>query len=162
MIVVGIDLGVHKITLCLIRDGEPVYGETFVARTGEERGNELAYLAICAHQFVKTVGADEVWIEDTLVGNNRKYSIQLSELLGATRAKVSDLDVKVSVVNNKTWKKFVVGNGNSNKDAIRSYVEREFPVYAVTCGDDQDQRDAACVGLYGARIAAGAGEHKLA
>lgn len=158
----GVDLGIHKVTLS-IADGENlIIAETFNTPEGMTRGQELNWLTGWVKEFAQAYAVTHVWIEDTLVGNNRKYSLALTEVLGAVESGLSELPVRVDRVNVGTWKKEVVGNGYANKDAVRLWVTEEFPVYAVTCGDDQDQFDAGCIALYGERVLARAAGLTLA
>jgi Holliday junction resolvasome RuvABC endonuclease subunit len=52
-------------------------------------------------------------------------------------------------VDNKQWKRDVCGNGNANKDLITKWLADQHPEWKL---DDQDQRDAACIALYGQQI----------
>ena len=97
--------------------------------------------------------ADQVWIEDTLVGNNRKYSLELTETKGAVLGRLGGIpNLDVRMVNVATWKKQVVGDGHASKDAIRDYIHVTHGAYAPLCGDDQDLYDACCIALYGQQI----------
>jgi Holliday junction resolvasome RuvABC endonuclease subunit len=99
---------------------------------------------------------DQVWIEDTIIGNNRKYSIKLAQVMGAVLSHLGQIRLNtgcdVRLVDNKSWKREIVGNGNSDKAAVRDYIDVTHPAYAALCGDDQDLYDAACIGLYGILI----------
>ena len=58
---------------------------------------QLLELSSFVHDIASLHQVDQVWIEDTLIGNNRKYSIQLTEVRGAVMAALA-LHVDVRLV----------------------------------------------------------------
>lgn len=59
----------------------------------------------------------------------------------------------VDIIMVPTWKKNIVGNGSASKDAIREFVETNYPHIAKTMITDkgkfdQDMCDAFCIYLY--------------
>ena len=148
MALMGVDIGIHKLALACF--GIEYHPDSWSVDPELPRAAQLHHLASYAHDLAGLMGIDVVWIEDTLVGNNVKYSIALAETKGAVMAALSDYDVRL--VNVGTWKKQVVGAGNANKDAVRDYIHVTHPAYAPLCGDDQDRYDATCIGLYGLQI----------
>lgn len=146
----GVDLGVHKVAL-FCWDGDVPHAVAWEASTNFSRAHQLHHLAGYVHDLASTFDSNVVWIEDTLVGNNHAYSLGLTEVKGAIMAALA-MHVDVRLVNNKTWKKQVIGNGNANKDSVRDYIHVTHGSYAPLCGDDQDLYDAACIALYGRLI----------
>lgn len=156
MKVLGIDLGTRKVALSLM-----IADDLFLAREFEvgemvPRPKQLMRLGDHVKEFVQTYSPDWVWIESVIVGNNRKYSIALAEAKGAILSSLAQLQDEqtffIDSVDNKSWKKLIVGNGNASKDDIKAWVREQHPPYAVLCGDDQDKYDAACIAMYGQRI----------
>ena len=156
MRVLGIDLGIRKIA-CAALDGEAlVHAEAYEVDAELPRDLQLRSLAAYAHDAAQLANADSVWIEDTIIGNNRRFSIRLAETKGAVMAGLSSLRLQhgtdIRLVDNNTWKKVVVGQGHATKDQVKDYINVSRGAYAPLCGDDQDLYDAACIGLYGATI----------
>jgi Holliday junction resolvasome RuvABC endonuclease subunit len=156
MTLLGIDLGIKKIAVAVFGEGD--FGQTLLEVTAHDsdaptRDAQLAFVAAVAHNMALLYTADWVFIEEPIVGNNTKYSLKLAQTCGAVMAALSHLrehqGTDIRLVGNKAWKKDVLGNGNSSKDVIRSWVIEHHPAYAALCGADQDQYDACCVGLYG-------------
>ena len=156
MSLLGIDLGIAKIAVAVF--SESGLGPSLIevtAHTSEcpTRDEQLAECAAVAHNMALLYDADWCFIEEPIVGNNSKYSLKLAQTCGAVMAGLSHLRsqqaLDIRLVGNKAWKKDVLGNGNSSKDVIRSWVMEHHPAYAALCGDDQDEYDACCVGLYG-------------
>lgn len=149
MTLMGVDLGISKIA-CFV-PGETPDGRVHETIKTVSRSMQLLGLSTFVHTMVELHGVDQVWIEDTLIGNNRKYSIQLTEVRGAVMASLA-LHCDVQLVNVATWKAQVVGDGHASKDAVRDYIHVTHSAYAALCGENQDLYDAACISLYGLQI----------
>jgi Holliday junction resolvasome RuvABC endonuclease subunit len=117
------------------------------------RTQQLMDLSDYVYSEVKYYRPAYVFIEATLIGNNRKYSIRLAETMGACLSGLGLLQTEhefdVVPVNNKSWKLHTVGNGNATKIAVRDYIDGIQEAYSGLCGGDQDRYDAAAIGLYG-------------
>jgi len=152
--VVGVDLGIHKIALTYLSLGQQV-SEVYESHS-KHRDLQLLELGAYVHDFALLHDADMVWIEDVLIGNNRKYSIGLAQTLGAVLSDLGQVrlhnGLDTRLVNNKTWKKHLLGNGNASKDDVKNYIREVHSEYAPLCGDDQDLFDATCIALYGRQI----------
>jgi Holliday junction resolvasome RuvABC endonuclease subunit len=159
--VMGVDLGIHKIAVALFSQTALVHAQGFTSDS-TLRDVQLHELGMVAQGLAMSHQADSIWIEDTLVGNNRKYSMQLAEAKGAVLSALSHLrggqGTDIRLVNVGTWKKQVCGNGHASKEQVRNYITESHPSYAPLCEGDQDLYDAACIGLYGLQILARA-EH---
>ena len=169
---VGVDLGIAKIAWA-IHDGEKITGtgalNSGVGHRGEQIYRAVDYLdalvdELCQSHYGEDV-AINVFIEEPLIGNNRKYSMQIAQVYGAVLAQLAYHSMEgvrdsrypwVSVygVNVGTWKKQVLGNGHADKEEIKNYIRVTYDGYADLCGHDQDRYDAACVCLYGVLVAA--------
>lgn len=153
MNLMGVDLGIHKVSMFLLLDQGQVHVSTVDLADSAElsRARQLQALASGAYHQALMWGIDCVWIEDTLVGNNRGYSLALTEVKGALMATLAS-QADIRLVNVGTWKKQVVGQGHATKDDVKYYIDVTYPAYAPLCGDNQDLYDAACVALYGRQI----------
>jgi Holliday junction resolvasome RuvABC endonuclease subunit len=164
MTVIGIDLGTRKVAVAVLTGDGLQRATAYAPAEGLSRGYQLLELGRYVHDQALFHDADQVWIEDVIVGNNHKYSLQLAQVLGAVLAAlgVSPAGLDVRLVGNKAWKKEIVGNGNASKDMIRNYIVDTHPDYALLCADDQDKYDATCIGLYGLAITDRARDLRLA
>lgn len=139
------DLGIYKAAWSIWEQGDLLKTGAYVSKSSL-RQHQLADVSRAVREVVEGYAPDCIWIEETLIGNNRKYSIRLSQTLGAVMSALYRYD-EVKLINNMTWKKAVIGKGNASKEDIRKYVVDLG--YAHLCGDDQDQYDATAIGLYG-------------
>jgi Holliday junction resolvasome RuvABC endonuclease subunit len=150
MNLMGVDLGIHKVAM-FGWDGDIPYAHAWSAREDANRSLQLLSLGSMVRDMAEFHAADVVWVEDTLVGNNVKYSIQLTEVRGAVMACVIS-QAEVHTVNVQAWKKHIVGDGHANKDSVRDYIHVTHGAYAPLCGADQDLYDACCIALYGRQV----------
>ena len=155
MRVVGIDLGTRKASLCLTEEGVPILAKTHECHevsADYDRMEQLRELAHWTYDWCETYQPDWIFIEKIIVGNNRKYSIGLAEVSGAVMADLANLRDRrlfgFGEVDNKQWKKHVIGNGNAHKDDIKNWLTGKYPEYAGLCAN-QDEIDATCIAIYG-------------
>jgi Holliday junction resolvasome RuvABC endonuclease subunit len=153
--VVGIDLGIKKVALAYVKKGKLLGTEAYESHS-MLRTEQLMDISDYVYSEVKYFHPAYVFIEDTLMGNNSKYSIQLSQTMGAVLSGMgllqTELPFDVHCVNNKAWKKAMIGNGNADKSSVVSWIEQQSEAYSVLCGGDQDRYDAAAIGLYGEKL----------
>lgn len=147
MNLIGIDLGTHKVTVAVFLDSKLVMVHTYEAAEGD-RARALCALGEYVAGLAALHSISDFWVEEVIIGNNRKYSLQLAETKGAVLGALGHMPVEVRTVDNQTWKKAIVGTGHASKDDVRNYIAVSTP-YAPLCGDDQDAYDATCIGLYG-------------
>ena len=154
MKVMGIDLGIHKVAYSYWVEDE--LRETNAQHFDHVYHRHHELYDISDYIACQLVGLwpDIVIFEDVLIGNNRKYSMQLAETKGAVLAGMGQLSDhnwvgQVIPVNVGTWKKAVIGDGHADKEAVRNYLLSRGSAYYELCDGDQDQFDAACIGYYG-------------
>lgn len=152
--VIGIDLGIRKLAYAIWTDGELHLTGAYEAEAGFRQG-ELHKIAEYMLALVESFEEDLlIVIEEPLVGNNVKYSMKISQTYGAVLAALDWDDMEVIAAPVGTWKKQVVGNGHASKEEIKNYLGVVNERYPAMCGHDQDQYDAACIGLYGVMLSA--------
>lgn len=152
----GVDLGIKKIAVAVWEDGVLIGTDAFESHESL-RHIQLLDIYDFIYETVKTAEVDHVFIEDTLVGNNVKYSLGLTETKGAVLASLGMYAVEhflgVYMVNVSRWKADVIGSGRADKDKVRFWLDGLSSEYSLLCGDDQDRYDAAAIGYYGTLIA---------
>lgn len=152
--VVGIDLGTRKIAVSSYTGEENLeYCLAFTASEKWSRPTQLRFLADTLFDLLDSTQPDHVFMESVIVGNNRKYSIGLAEVAGALMSNTPDPLPETHRIDNKTWKKQLIGNGNATKQDIALWLKTEYPRYSLQCAGDQDRVDATCIALQGSRIA---------
>lgn len=158
--IVGIDPSSMHLACTVVR---PKMGELVVAwgkkydlrkpgKGWEPQGaGEILY--IIEHLFNDSIGLgpdDVVWLEEPVMGKSVRPTIVQSYVSGMVQGTVARTGARIHLVNNKTWKKVVVGNGNASKEDTTAFLKRHFPSCVRICGADQDLYDAAGLAIYGA------------
>jgi len=150
VIVCGIDLGARKVAISTFVDGELTLAQSLeVPKT--TRARELRTLGEWTFGYTKI--ANYAFVEEPLIGRGVRSSLQIAQTAGAVMSAMGGLlAIDSRFVDNKTWKKQVVGNGNASKEMIEEWLKRTHPAYAALCGSNQDRIDAACIGIYGVQV----------
>ena len=86
-------------------------------------------------------------VEAAIFIQNPKTTIAIANVIGAVWAFLSLQKIGVTIVDNKQWKKAIVGKGNASKADIKNCATEKW-------GDvfpEQDYADAACIALWAKR-----------
>lgn len=88
-------------------------------------------------------------IEQPVVGRGGVYStLRQTKVEGALLAGLKNAGMDTIEVNNQTWKKQVVGNGNAGKPLIALWVKEYWPNAFEYADGDQDLLDSAAINRY--------------
>tara|TARA_R110000824_G_scaffold11841_3_gene52094 strand:- start:15469 stop:15957 length:489 start_codon:yes stop_codon:yes gene_type:complete len=86
-------------------------------------------------------------IEAAIFIQNPKTTIAIANVVGVAWAFLLKEGITTSIIDNRSWKKEIVGKGNAKKEDIKKYaIEKwgdKFP--------EQDYADAACIALWNKR-----------
>lgn len=93
---------------------------------------------------------DAVYLEAPVMGRSVLPTIVQSYVSGIIQAVVSSAGSRIILVNNKQWKKTVVGNGNAKKEQTIEALRERQPGIERLCRDDDDLYDAAGLAMFGA------------
>lgn len=146
-LVVGADLSSR--TLAFVDEERSTKFE--VPKKMRERGEILRTLFLMSIEHLHYNGDFYIYVEDPVVGRGgSRATILQSQVQGIVLSvAVQSGALGVYGVNNKSWKKVVVGNGNASKDEVAQWLEEHEPDLAERAGSDQDLVDASCIHLYG-------------
>ena len=90
---------------------------------------------------------DSAAIEAAIFIQNPKTTIAIANVVGAVWAFLLKEDISTIIIDNRQWKKSIVGKGNAKKTDIKRFAEEKW-------GDkfpEQDYADAACIALWNKR-----------
>tara|TARA_R110002020_G_scaffold392302_2_gene602567 strand:+ start:266 stop:589 length:324 start_codon:yes stop_codon:yes gene_type:complete len=97
---------------------------------------------------LSTIGIiDSAAIEAAIFIQNPKTTIAIANVVGAVWAFLLKEDISTIIIDNRQWKKNIVGKGNAKKTDIKRFAEEKW-------GDkfpEQDYADAACIALWNKR-----------
>lgn len=145
----GIDLGARKISIVDV-EGPWAYHLEVKPDTREGEIREMAVRLRGLRDDGLLTGTK--WVEAPLLAGARNIqsTIQVAQTSGLVLGTLPDAH-QVAVA---AWKKRTVGSGNADKGAVAAWLREFHPRLAALCGANQDLVDAACIGLYGASVAA--------
>tara|TARA_R110002110_G_scaffold329864_4_gene541240 strand:+ start:225 stop:728 length:504 start_codon:yes stop_codon:yes gene_type:complete len=86
-------------------------------------------------------------VESAIFIQNPKSTIEIASVVGAVNFICTRLAIECTLVDNRHWKKIVLGKGNLNKKDIKAFAVAKW-------GDvfpEQDYADAACIALWNKR-----------
>ena len=90
---------------------------------------------------------DSAAIEAAIFIQNPKTTIAIANVVGAVWAFLLKEGIPTSIIDNRSWKKEIVGKGNAKKEDIKNCsIDKwgdKFP--------EQDYADAACIALWNKR-----------
>lgn len=143
----GIDLGVRSFHLArLDEDGSLTVRSIYSERA--ERWREIKNLAgMISSPFER---GDKVFIEEPPMVRSAQVHGQMHQIAGMLL--VTALPAQAYLVNVKTWKSDLVGNGNAAKTVVAQWLNDHHARYSAICAEDQDLIDATCVALYGHQV----------
>jgi Holliday junction resolvasome RuvABC endonuclease subunit len=159
--IVGFDLSSRKIAGAVLMGRSPGSSFYFTIETPSKLKDRAVVLNYLREQlfpeleaFVEMAESPFVFVEHPVVGRAGAHAtIVQAQVHGVVlEASLSSGAHGVYTVNNKTWKKDVVGNGGASKEQVREWLAANHPRLARMAGDDQDLVDATCVALYGRKI----------
>ncbi len=85
-----------------------------------------------------------VAIEQAIFIQNPKTTVEIANVIGCVRTVCYVKGFDVTMVDNRRWKKAILGKGNAKKPEILSYaIERWGDIFA-----EQDFADAACIAAW--------------
>ena len=151
--VVGVDPSSRKLAIA-IDDGIKRFEIVQAPRSLTDRGQIIHHLYQGFQAVADQLGEMHIFLEAPVVGRGGAHST-IVQAQAATVVHLIGVTSSSSVlheVNNKRWKKVVVGSGNADKAQIRAWLTERESDWATLAADDQDLVDAACILLYGQHL----------
>jgi len=99
-------------------------------------------------QFAKDLSKIKVMteaaVESAIFIQNPKSTMEIASVVGGVRLACATNHIECLSVDNRHWKKYVLGKGNSNKKDIKEFAVNKWGELFV----EQDWADAACIALW--------------
>ena len=90
---------------------------------------------------------DKASIEAAIFIQNPKTTIAIAHVVGAVWFSLIHRGIEAVRVDNKQWKKVIIGKGNASKPDIKNYaIDKWGDIFP-----EQDYADAACIALWNKR-----------
>ena len=99
-------------------------------------------------QFTKDLSKIKVMtkaaVEAAIFIQNPKSTMEIASVVGGVRLACATNDIHCLSVDNRHWKKIILGKGNSNKKDIKEFAVDKWGDLFI----EQDWADAACIALW--------------
>jgi Holliday junction resolvasome RuvABC endonuclease subunit len=155
-VVLGVDLAYRSIAMVALGSNLGVAKKASLSSKVIEPQQIASRLFAEALPFVQMVQPTIVCIEEPLLGLSRNIqtALKIGRTCGVLMGVLASVGMErgVYLVPVSEWKAEVIGHGGSDKQRVRTWLDKNKPKVASICGDDQDLRDAACLALYGQRL----------
>ena len=145
MRICGIDADSKKLAI-VVFENDQLESWHFLESKSKETQDRIFDLYFHFEAFVKSKKPDIVFIEESFYTNNFKTSKAITEVIGNCKLICKLNKIPFELVQNKTWKKYVIGNGNATKEDIKNFVDKKYPKLK---DEPQDIADACAICLYG-------------
>ena len=148
MIFFGVDCSSFAIHGVLINNKEELISIHKWGSTKKEFGYRFPEILVgFYHDFSRIKEAHFAAIETAIFIQNPKTTIAIANVIGAVWAFLLEQKVEVAIVDNKRWKKVIVGKGNASKEDIKTFaIDKWGDIFP-----EQDYADAACIALWAKR-----------
>lgn len=146
---VNSDIGIRKHTFAILGSRwEPENALSAYANTQD-------FISTLITPGIPTIGS--AYIEEPVIGANRRAGIVQAYVAGAVMAAMADYGLDVVTCQSSEWKKAIIGKGNANKEEVKEgliayYAANNLPPLTKTVLRDQDMIDAAAIFEYGRLI----------
>jgi len=119
-----------------------------ICLTCDIKDTQLRILELCKifERIINKNLPDKVFIEESIFVQNFKTSKAITEVIGNIKWICNGRKVPFETVQNRVWKKKVIGNGGCSKEDIAEFVKKKFPKVK---DEPQDVFDCVGVGLWG-------------
>jgi len=142
--ILGCDCSSYSIG-CVFLNGEGINPVTI---HGGQQNDFDKRVSVMFHEFRKLLKENKpkaVYIEGAVYLQNVKTTLMIARVIDMIIANCIDQDVYYQVIDNKSWKKSILGNGKATKEQIANFAQKKWGETLST----QDLYDASLIALYG-------------
>lgn len=140
----GIDCSSKGVHAILIDDGGRLVSRFKINVTNVNFTERITEIFDKFQTEISKIKVRKSAIEKAIYIQNAKATIQIASVVTAIQLACHKQKISCYLVDNKTWKKDIIGKGNSSKQDIMQYaVDKWGDVFT-----EQDYADAACIALH--------------
>lgn len=145
MKIVGIDADSKKIA-AVIFENDQLESWHLMESKNKDTQERIFELYFQFESFIKSKKPGKIFIEESIFCQNFLTSKAITEVLANCKLLCKLNLVPFEMVQNKTWKKHIIGNGNATKEDIKKFVVKKYPQLEK---EPQDIADALCICMWG-------------
>jgi len=144
-IFMGVDCSSRAVHAVLVDEHEQIVGQG-KWRSASVDFNErfLEIMQKFSQDLSKITLIQEAAVESAIFIQNPKSTMEIATVVGGVRLICNQHGLGCMPVDNRHWKKYILGKGNLNKKAIKAFtIEKWGDIFK-----EQDWSDAACIALW--------------
>lgn len=148
MLVLGCDCSSKQIALVLLGN-DYFWCENLIAKESDSdvRSRTLfrEFGVVLDDLEFNSLRPNMVYVEQAVYLQNIKTTLSIDSVINAVKFNCVLRSIPYTVIDNKLWKKDILGNGKATKENIFEFASVKWEGKI----DNQDIADAACIALYG-------------
>lgn len=142
--IIGVDCSSYSIGYCILNKNSITPIMIFGGQQNDfDTRVEIMYKE--TKKLLKEHKPKAVFIEGAIYLKNVKTTLMIARVIDMVIANCIDQGLYYQVVDNKVWKKHVLGNGNATKEQIMNFAKTKWEINFST----QDLADSASIALHG-------------
>lgn len=147
MLIAGVDCSSKSIAFVMIENNE-IRLKKLIESSSKDPHTRVSELFLSFREFMKELPIKPgiVFIEQALFLQNVKTTLMIDATINAVRFVCIENNIPCSIIDNRSWKKSVIGNGKASKEDIAQFVNLKWPDFGST---SQDLMDAASIAMFG-------------
>ena len=148
MMFLGLDCSSLAIHGALLDDKEQVVTLYKWGSSQKDFTNRFTEISVgYSEELSKIELIDVAAIEAAIFIQNPKTTIAIANVIGAAWAFLLARNIPTVIIDNRQWKKLIVGKGNASKEDIKNFaIDKWGEIFP-----EQDYADAACIALWNKR-----------
>ncbi len=145
VVYMGIDCSSKAVHAVLVDDFETVIAQGKWSSTTKDFSARILEIA---RKFTKDLSKIKVdtksAVEAAIFIQNPKSTMEISGVVQGVRILCDQYNIECMPVDNRHWKKYILGKGNLNKQAIKEFtIDKWGDIFS-----EQDWCDASCIALW--------------
>jgi|TARA_R110000787_G_scaffold79140_2_gene173052 Holliday junction resolvasome RuvABC endonuclease subunit len=143
----GIDTSTKALHVVLLNEDGSIYSQTKITNKLKDLDARIFQMSDDLYNFASIIKVTASAIEAAIFIQNPMTTIKLSAVVACAKYALHRAGLSIVPVDNRSWKKMIVGNGNAKKTDIMAHAKKVW-------GDvftEQDFADSACVAEWSRR-----------
>lgn len=142
--IIGVDCSSYSIGYCIL-DGENITPIMIFGGQQNDFDTRVEIMYKETKKLLKEYAPKAVFIEGAIYLKNVKTTLMIARVIDMVIANCIEQGLYYQVIDNKVWKKSVLGNGNATKEQIMNFAKAKWEIDFYT----QDLADSAAIALHG-------------
>ena len=140
----GIDTSTKALHVVLLNEDGSIHSQTKISNTLKDLDARIFKMSDDLYSFASIIKVTASAIEAAIFIQNPMTTIKLSAVVACAKYALHRAGLSIVPVDNRSWKKEIIGKGNAKKSDIMIYANNVWGDVFV----EQDFADSACIALW--------------